>query len=463
MKKKLWGGRFKKATDTAVEEFTSSIAFDKRLYKEDIKGSIAHCRMLEKIGLLSRSEGRKIRSALKKIEKQISAGRMKPDTSAEDIHMYIEAELTKLVGNAGKKIHTGRSRNDQIALDVRMYLKSQIEEIYSLLKGFIEEILSLAEKNTHIIVPGYTHLQHAQPVLLSHYLLAYGEMFIRDLRRIESCYSSADIMPLGAGALAGSNFNLDRKYVAKLLGFKKISSNSIDSVSDRDYQAEFLFFASLLFMHLSRLCEELILWNSSEFSFIELPDEFTTGSSIMPQKKNPDVLELIRGKTGRVYGDLVSLLTLMKSQPLSYNRDMQEDKEPLFDAVDTVKASLRVLSKFLGKIRFREDRIEQAVKEGFMEATDIADYLVLKNVPFREAHEIVGKIVLYCIENNCRLQDMSVEKFSEFHKAFNEDIKDVIDYEKSVSAKRTEGGTSLNQVMKNLKRFRRILKSSKLS
>lgn len=463
MNKKLWGGRFRKGTDKAVEEFTSSISFDKRLYKQDIEGTIAHCRMLNKIGILTSAECGKITTALKTIEASIGSGKIKTDISAEDIHMFIEAELTKIVGDAGKKIHTGRSRNDQVALDVRMYLKTEIEGIHSLLKKLISAVLDFAGSNTDVIVPGYTHMQHAQPVLLAHLTLAYAEMFIRDLKRLEECFKSTDVMPLGSGALAGSNFNLDRRYAAQLLGFKRISSNSIDAVSDRDYQAEFLFFASLHFMHLSRLCEELILWNSSEFSFIELPDEFTTGSSIMPQKKNPDVLELVRGKTGRVYGGLMALLTVMKAQPMSYNRDMQEDKEVLFDCIDTVKGSLDVLSKFFDKMQINRDKIEESVKEGFMQATDLADYLVKKSVPFREAHEAVGKIVLHCIKNKCRLEDLEAETFLRFNEAFGKDVKQILGAGKSVSSKKTEGGTSLNEVNKNLKRCRQFLKKSKLS
>lgn len=463
MNKKLWGGRFRKGTDKAVEEFTSSISFDKRLYKQDIEGTIAHCRMLNKIGILTSAECGKITTALKTIEASIGSGKIKTDISAEDIHMFIEAELTKIVGDAGKKIHTGRSRNDQVALDVRMYLKTEIEGIHSLLKKLISAVLDFAGSNTDVIVPGYTHMQHAQPVLLAHLTLAYAEMFIRDLKRLEECFKSTDVMPLGSGALAGSNFNLDRRYAAQLLGFKRISSNSIDAVSDRDYQAEFLFFASLHFMHLSRLCEELILWNSSEFSFIELPDEFTTGSSIMPQKKNPDVLELVRGKTGRVYGGLMALLTIMKAQPMSYNRDMQEDKEVLFDCIDTVKGSLDVLSKFFDKMQINRDKIEESVKEGFMQATDLADYLVKKSVPFREAHEAVGKIVLHCIKNKCRLEDLEAETFLRFNEAFGKDVKQILGAGKSVSSKKTEGGTSLNEVNKNLKRCRQFLKKSKLS
>jgi len=463
MKKKLWGGRFKKRTDKTVEEFTSSISFDKRLYKQDIEGSIAHCKMLKKIGILSLTECGKITAALKKIEKLIDLGQIKPDVSAEDIHMFIEAELTNMVGDAGKKIHTGRSRNDQVSLDVRMYLKAEIGEVHSLLKKVINAILNFAGKNTDVVVPGYTHMQHAQPVLFAHYLLAYVEMFMRDMKRLEDCFKSADVMPLGSGALAGSNFNLDRRYVADLLGFSRITSNSIDAVSDRDYQAEFLFFASLHFMHLSRLCEELILWNSAEFSFIELPDEFTTGSSIMPQKKNPDVLELVRGKTGRVYGGLMALLTVMKAQPLSYNRDMQEDKEVLFDCIDTVKGSLDMLSKFLDKIKINRDKIEEAVKEGFMEATDLADYLVKKSVPFREAHRSVGRIVLHCIKNKCSFEDLETETFSKFNKAFGSDVKQILRAGKSVSSKKTEGGTALSEVKKNLKRCMQSLKKSKLS
>ncbi len=462
MKKKLWGGRFKKATDSVVDEFTTSIDFDKRLYREDIRGSIAHCRMLKKIGVLTAGECSKITGALKKIEKSIESGKIRPDSSSEDIHMFIEAKLTDMTGSAGKKLHTGRSRNDQVALDTRMYLKSETREIHRLLKALIFAVLDFAEMNRDVIVPGYTHLQHAQPVLLAHNLLAYAEMFSRDLKRLEACFTSADVMPLGSGALAGSNFKLDRKYVAEQLGFGKISSNSIDAVSDRDYQAEFHFFASLLFMHLSRLCEELILWNSSEFSFIELPDEFTTGSSIMPQKKNPDVLELTRGKTGRIYGNLVSLMTVMKAQPLAYNRDMQEDKEALFDSVDTVKGTLNVLSKFMSKIRIRADRIESAVGEGFMEATDIADYLVKKSVPFREAHETVGKIVLYCIQNDCRLEDVHIDTLVGFNKAFKKDIRHILGAKKSVSAKKTEGGTNPGEVARNLKKCRNFLKKSKL-
>ncbi|MBI5376753.1 MAG: argininosuccinate lyase [Candidatus Schekmanbacteria bacterium] len=461
--KKLWGGRFEAATDRIVDEFTASIDFDKRLYRHDIEGNIAHCKMLQKVGIISASECRKITSTLKEIENEIASGKAKFTPEVEDIHMYIEGKLIEKAGETGKKLHTGRSRNDQVALDTRMYLKDEIKEIFTLLKQFISEIAAAAEKQIDVVMPGYTHMQHAQSVLLSHHLHAYTEMLLRDIGRLKQCYKSADVMPLGAGALAGSSFPLDREYVAKLLGFSSVTANSMDTVSDRDYQLEFIFFSSLLFMHLSRMCEELILWNGTEFSFVELPDEFTTGSSMMPQKKNPDVLELVRGKTGRVYGSLISVLTLLKAQPLTYNRDMQEDKEALFDTADTVKKSLLVLGKFFGKIKFNRARLEYEAGEGFMEATDLADYLVMKLVPFRQAHEVSGKIVIYCLNKKKKLRDLSMNELMSFHKGFCEDVLGILDPKSSVKRKKTSGSTSPAEVKKNIKRLYGILGKLKLS
>ncbi|HOJ81451.1 MAG TPA: argininosuccinate lyase, partial [Clostridiales bacterium] len=394
---KLWGGRFTANTDKAVDDFHSSIRFDSRMYRQDIAGSIAHAEMLGKVGVISAEEAELICSTLREILSDIENGKVHFETEAEDIHMNIEKILIERIGDTGKKLHTGRSRNDQVALDLRMYLKDEVRAIRSMLLELLSVLLDISEKNTDTIMPGYTHLQRAQPITLAHHMMAYFQMFRRDTGRLEDCYARMDVMPLGSGALAGTTYPLDRNFVAEKLGFTAITENSLDGVSDRDFVIELASCLSITMMHLSRFCEELILWSSAEFSFIEMDDAYSTGSSIMPQKKNPDVAELIRGKTGRVYGSLIALLTMMKSLPLAYNKDMQEDKEAIFDAVDTVKACLPVFTKMLSTLKIKREAMYRAACGGFTNATDLADYLVKKGIPFRSAHEIVGKMVLYCI------------------------------------------------------------------
>ncbi len=443
---KLWGGRFTKGTDALVEEFTSSIAFDQRMYREDIAGSIAHARMLAKCGIIAADEAQVIIDGLEGILADIEAGNFSFEISLEDIHMNIEKRLTERVGAVGGKLHTARSRNDQVALDTHLYLKREITDIAERLIDLQEAILETAEKHKTIIMPGYTHLQRAQPILFAHHLMAYFFMLARDFSRLAGVWERTDIMPLGAGALAGTTFPIDRFYVAKQLGFGKVYENSLDAVSDRDYILEFLSFASILMMHLSRLSEELILWSTAEFSFIELDDAHCTGSSIMPQKKNPDVSELVRGKSGRVFGHLMAMLTITKGLPLAYNKDMQEDKEGLFDTIDTVKFSISVYAAMLRAMRVNGSRMEQAVTQDFSNATDMADYLVKKGLPFRQAHEVVGKSVHYCIENGKLLMDLSLAEFRQFSPLFDADIQEAIRVETCVANRNSFGGTSYQQV-----------------
>lgn len=450
MKKKPWSGRFEKETDRLVEEFTASISFDKRLYKYDIEGSIAHCMMLAKCKIIKKGEASKIIKGLRDIKKEIDGGRFKFDIALEDIHMNIERRLIDKIGNIGGKLHTARSRNDQVALDIRLYLRDEIGEIVSLIRGLKKSIVKKANGNIDVIMPGYTHLQMAQPVLFSHHLLAYYDMFDRDEDRFLDMLKRVNVMPLGSAAMAGTNYPIDRRYVAKLLQFPAVTTNSMDAVGDRDFSIEFLSASAILMMHLSRFSEELIIWSTSEFGFIELDDSFCTGSSIMPQKKNPDVPELVRGKTGRVYGNLISLLTTMKSLPLAYNKDMQEDKEPVFDTIDTVKASLLIYSKMIGTIKLNRDRLGEAVFQGFMTATDMADYLVMKGLPFRDAHEVVGKVVSFCIKNNKLLSDLTFYELQKFSKSFKKDIFSFIKVEKSVDRKDVIGGTSKRQVLRRI-------------
>lgn len=457
--KKPWAGRFKGKTSRIVETFTESISFDRRLWKHDIEGSIAHAMMLVKQGIISKADSEKIIKGLKEIAGKIEAGKFRFREDLEDIHMNIEAALTGMIGDTGKKLHTARSRNDQIALDLRLYLRDELRLIISAIKELQQKILDITKKHIDYIMPGYTHMQRAQPVLLSHHLLAYIEMIERDKARLRDTLKRVNIMPLGSCALAGTSLPIDRLYVAKLLGFDGISENSLDSVSDRDFAIEFLSAASTIMMHLSRMAEELVLWSTEEFSFIEISDAFTTGSSIMPQKKNPDVAELIRGKTGRVYGSLISLLTIMKGLPLAYNRDMQEDKIPLFDAVDTVKACLGVLSEMIPDIGFNKQRMSDTAAEGYSTATDIAEYLVRKGMPFREAHEVTGRIVRHCIEIGKSLEDLSIEEFVRFSKLIKEDVYNNLTAEGSVMAKRSEGGTSRIEVERQIKRLKKKLTS----
>ncbi|MFZ5640449.1 MAG: argininosuccinate lyase [Bacillota bacterium] len=443
---KLWGGRFAKGTDRLVEDFHSSISFDRRLYKQDIEGSMAHARMLGKQGIISEDEARQIVDALASILADIEAGKLEFEVAAEDIHMNIEKILTDRIGDVGRKLHTARSRNDQVALDVRMYLKEEIKETIALLVKTQEVLLEKAEAHLDTIMPGYTHLQRAQPITLAHHLMAYFQMFMRDIGRLEDCYKRTDVMPLGSGALAGTTFPLDRQYVAEQLGFAAITENSLDGVSDRDFAVEFCAAASLIMMHLSRFCEELILWSSAEFNFIEMDDAYSTGSSIMPQKKNPDVAELIRGKTGRVYGDLTALLTVMKSLPLAYNKDMQEDKEALFDAIDTVKGCLTVFAPMIETMRVNSEVMDQAARGGFTNATDVADYLAKKGIPFRQAHEIVGKLVLSCIRAGRNLDDLTLDEYREASPVFEADIHDAINVELCVETRKIPGGPATEQV-----------------
>ncbi len=450
----LWGGRFTQPTDKFVEEFTASIDFDKRMYRYDIQGSIAHAKMLAKQGIISKDEAQQIMAGLESILADIEKGNFEFKVSLEDIHMNIEARLIERIGPVGGKLHTARSRNDQVALDVRLYLRDELKEILVYLDKLQESLLSQAEGNLGVIMPGYTHLQTAQPILYAHHLLAYYEMTKRDAGRMADVLKRMNVLPLGAGALAGTTFPIDREFVAEQLGFDGVTRNSLDSVSDRDFALEFCAASSILMMHLSRLSEELILWSSADFAFIELTDAFCTGSSIMPQKKNPDVPELVRGKTGRVYGNLISLLTLMKSLPLAYNKDMQEDKEPLFDSIDTVKGSLKIFADMIALMKVRAENMRVAAARGFSTATDVADYCVRKGLPFRNAHEVVGKTVRYCIENSKDIPDLSIAEFRQFSELIDEDIYDFVTLEASVNARRATGGTAREAVEREIARAR---------
>ncbi|MBF8257647.1 MAG: argininosuccinate lyase [Actinobacteria bacterium] len=454
-KKKAWGGRFDGGTDRFVEEFTASIPFDVLLYRQDIAGSIAHARMLGKQKIIPRAEAERIISALEAIRKEIEAGKMSFDISDEDIHMAVEKRLIRKVGKSGGKLHTGRSRNDQVALDLRLYLRDEIDGILALAGKVKERILLRAEEGLGVVMPGYTHIQRAQPVLFSHHLLAYHEMFTRDEERFRDARRRANVSPLGAGALAGTTFPLDRESVARELGMDGVCENSIDAVSDRDFVADFLFACAVAMMHLSRLTEEMVYWSSAEFGFISLPDKLCTGSSIMPQKKNPDVAELIRGKTGRAYGNLVNLLTLMKGLPLSYNRDMQEDKEPVFDSARTVKESLIGAALLLEGMTVNEERMRAACDDGFLTATDLADYLARKGVPFRKAHEITGRIVRFCEEGGKRLKDLGLKELRSFHPAIGEDVRDAISLSHSVRLRNTRGGTGPATVRRRLEELKK--------
>jgi argininosuccinate lyase len=457
-KSKLWAGRFSEKTDELVEELNASITFDRRLYRQDIRGSIVHAGVLAGSGILKKTEAAKIVSALKAIEKEIDRGKFAFSIADEDIHMAIERRLIEKIGPLGGKLHTGRSRNDQVALDIRLYMKDEIYEILNLLHGFKEAIVDVAEENTDTVMPGYTHLQRAQPVLFAHHLLAYYEMFKRDTGRLLDCLDRCDEMPLGSGALAGSPYQLDRKSAAKLLWFAGVTENSMDGVSDRDFLVEFLSAASIIMMHLSRLSEELILWSSQEFSFVELSDAFTTGSSIMPQKKNPDVAELARGKTGRVYGNLVALLTVMKSLPLAYNKDMQEDKEPVFDTIDTLKPLLKVFPPMLKSMKVNRDAMRDATSAGFLNATDAADYLTNRGMPFRDAHAVVGRIVASCVKEGRTLEDLTMDEWKGFSELFEEDVKKMVSVKRSLDSRRVHGGTATSTVKRRLRKVRAELR-----
>ena len=435
----LWGGRFTKATDRQVYEFNASINFDKRLYKQDIRGSIAHVRMLSKQGILTAREEELLLSGLMQIENDIEHETIRITPEYEDIHSFVEAVLTQRIGEAGKKLHTGRSRNDQVALDMRLYIRDEIIAVDSLLRTLLDVILQIMKENVHTYMPGFTHLQKAQPVTLAHHMGAYFEMFRRDRERLADAARRMNYCPLGSGALAGTTYPLDRAYTASLLGFYAPTRNSMDSVSDRDYLIEFLSDLSMIMMHLSRSCEEIITWNTNEYRFVEIDDSYSTGSSIMPQKKNPDIAELVRGKTGRVYGALMQLLTVMKSLPLAYNKDMQEDKEMAFDAVDTVRSCLVLYTGMLSTMGFRKDVMEASAKNGFTNATDAADYLVNRGVPFRDAHSIVGRLVLTCIEKDCSLDELTLEELRRESPVFGEDIYEAISMKTCVEKRNTAG------------------------
>ncbi len=432
MSKKPWGGRFAKETDASVEAFTASVHFDRRLAPYDIDGSIAHCRMLARQKILTSAEADKIVRGLRAVGREIADGTFAFRAEDEDIHMNIERRLIEKIGAVGGKLHTARSRNDQVALATRLYLRDEIETIDSLLRELMLALIRKAKDAVDVIMPGFTHLQIAQPVPFAHHLLAYCEMFVRDRERLSDCAGRVNRMPLGSGALSGTSFAIDRRYVAEQLGFRALTQNSMDAVSDRDYIIEFVSAASLIMMHLSRFCEELILWMSEPFSFVEIGDEYCTGSSIMPQKKNPDVAELVRGKTGRVYGHLMALLTTLKGLPLAYNRDLQEDKEPLFDTVDTLKGSLSVFTAMLPSLRVRAERMETVAGTGFSTATDFADYLARKGLPFRQAHEVTGAVVRFCIESGRDLPTIRLDEFRGFHPDIDEDVYEVIDPRRSV-------------------------------
>ena len=442
---KLWGGRFSKNTNELVDAFNASIDFDKRLYNEDIRGSIAHANMLAKCGIIPAEDGEKIVAGLKDILADIEAGNFSFEVALEDIHMNVEARLTERIGQAGARLHTARSRNDQVALDMHMYMKREVAEIAELLINFEKALLTVAKKHDKTLMPGYTHLQRAQPITFAHHLLAYFNMLQRDFRRLLGVWEGADMMPLGAGAIAGTTFPIDRHDVAAQLNFGKVYCNSMDAVSDRDYVIEFLSFASMLMMHMSRLSEEICLWSSTEFGFIELDDAFATGSSMMPQKKNPDIAELVRGKTGRVYGHLQAMLVTAKGLPLTYNKDLQEDKEGFFDAVDTIKFSLAVYCDMILTMTVNVDKMQQAVSKDFSNATDLADYLVRKGLPFRQAHEVVGKCVAYAIMNDKFLPEITLEEYKEFSDLFEEDLLVALEPYNCVAARKSYGGPAFTE------------------
>jgi argininosuccinate lyase len=448
---KLWGGRFASATAESVEAFTSSIDVDRRLYRHDIAGSIAHAKMLARQRIIPLRDAQRIVRGLQAIEREIESGVFPFSARDEDVHMNIERRLTEKIGPAGGKLHTARSRNDQVALDTRLFLREEVELIIAALRKLGNALARSAKRHLDVIMPGYTHLQRAQPVRFSHHLLAYYDMFERDRERFESCLERIDVLPLGSGALAGTTFPIDRKYVAKLLRFPRVSTNSLDAVGDRDFILEFLANSAILFVHLSRLAEELVLWSSQEFGFVELPDGYCTGSSMMPQKKNPDVPELIRGKAGRVFGHLQAMLTVMKGLPLAYNRDLQEDKIPLFDTVDTVKATVAITAEIIAGLKIRKERMLEAAREGFMNATDLADYLVGRGVPFREAHEIAGRIVQHCLSAGGRIEELPLADLRRFSPRIEMDVYRYLSPESLVDRRRVTGGTARASVVRRLK------------
>mgnify|MGYP001192846907 FL=1 len=458
---KLWGGRFTKPTNQLVDEYTASITFDKQMWRQDIVGSLAHVAMLGKCGILPMEEVRQIIAGLKRVKDKIERGQVEFRVAHEDVHMNIEKMLIEEIGPVGGKLHTGRSRNDQVATDMHLYLREKLMEIIQLAMYLQEALLEKAEQHLDTVMPGYTHLQRAQPVLFGYHLMAYVSMLQRDIERMTETWKRVNVLPLGAGALAGTTFPIDRKFVAELLQFDGIYPNSMDAVSDRDFIVEFLADSALLMTHLSRLCEELVIWSSQEFSFVELDDEFCTGSSIMPQKKNPDVAELVRGKTGRVYGNLMGLLTVLKGLPLAYNKDMQEDKEGMFDTVATLHGALALLTPMIRTMQVKAERMRQAVTQDFSNATDLADYLVRKNMPFRQAHEVVGKAVLYCIEHKKYLLDMSLAEFQSFSGVIGEDVYEALAVETVVNARNVLGGTARAQVEEQIQIFRNLLNGTR--
>ena len=458
---KLWGGRFKKGTDALVNDFNCSINVDSRMYKEDIEGSLAHVKMLGKQGIIPNKSSKKIEDGLNEILKRLDNGVIEVDPTSEDIHSFVEGTLTYYIGACGKMLHTGRSRNDQVTLDLRLYLKKALDNIVSCVIELEEVIHKKASENIETIMPGYTHMQKAQPITLAHHLLAYGEMLRRDIGRLQDAYKRTDQMPLGSGALATSTYPIDREFVAKELEFSDVTWNSLDSVSDRDYVIETLSALSIIMMHLSRFSEEIILWCTNEFNFIELDDGYSTGSSIMPQKKNPDVAELVRGKTGRVYGDLITLLTVMKGIPLAYNKDMQEDKEALFDALDTVTLSLKTFTGMLDTMKVKKEVMRKGAAGGFTNATDVADYLVKHGIAFRNAHEIVGEIVIYCINKNKAIDELSLNELKSFSPIFEEDIYNAIDLLTCVEERQVIGGPSTKSVKIQLDRLAKFIKEIK--
>ena len=458
---KLWGGRFTKETNKLVENFNESLSFDHRFYKQDIRGSIAHVKMLAKQNILTDNERDKIIEGLNSIEADIDAGKLKFDDGSEDIHSFVEAHLIERIGDTGKKLHTGRSRNDQVALDMKLYVRDEIDELKDLLYELLSEVLNIMEENKSTYMPGFTHLQKAQPTTLAHHFGAYFEMFIRDYDRLVSTRKRMNLSPLGSGAFAGTTYDLDRDYVASILDFDTATRNSMDSVSDRDYLLELLSDLAIISMHLSRLSEEIIIWNTDEYRFVEMDDTYSTGSSIMPQKKNPDIAELIRGKSGRVYGSLMSLLTTMKGLPLAYNKDMQEDKEMSFDAIDTVKSLIKLMSGMLSSMKFNHERMAKSARGGFTNATDAADYLVKKNVAFRDAHEIVGRLVLYGIENNKALDDFTLEEFKNISEVFDNDIYDAISLRTCVEKRNTKGAPGLKAINDEIEASRKLLECLK--
>lgn len=459
---KLWGGRFSKSTDSQTDHFHSSISFDRRMYRQDIIGSIAHVKMLGKQNIIPIEDSQIIHKTLLEILEDIENGKVEFEEKAEDIHMNIEKILIDRIGDVGKKLHTGRSRNDQVALDIRMYLKDEIQNIKSYILDLQSVLLDISNHNIDTIMPGYTHLQKAQPVTLAHHLLAYFEMFKRDFDRLCDCYRRTDVMPLGSGALATTTYNLDRQSVADELGFASITLNSMDAVSDRDFCIELASDLSILMMHLSRFCEEIVMWSSNEFGFIELDDSYSTGSSIMPQKKNPDMAELIRGKTGRIYGNLIALLTVMKAIPLAYNKDMQEDKESIFDSIDTVKMCIPVFTSMIKTMTVNRENMLEAAKGGFTNATDAADYLVKNGIPFRDAHSIVGKLVAYCIEKNKSLEELSIEEFKSISDVFDKNIYNAIEIQKCVNARNIIGGPSKEYIQKLIESNKDYLNNHKI-